>query len=63
MSSRYAPESAQVVDAATLYRHGPWKCPTANCGALSTKCYRCSECGHDFAGNQQTAGRQDMNTK
>jgi hypothetical protein len=27
------------------------------CGAISTKCYRCSECGHDLAGKGATVAR------
>ena len=27
------------------------------CGALSNDCYRCSECGHDLAGEESSAGR------
>jgi hypothetical protein len=35
-----------------------WYCPC--CGGTSTQCYRCSECGHDLAGQGATAGREEM---
>ena len=35
-----------------------WSCPA--CGHPSTKCYRCEECGHDFADDGTTAGQMEV---
>ena len=37
-----------------------WECPS--CGALSAKCYRCDECGHDFASDNSTVARMEGNS-
>lgn len=35
-----------------------WECPA--CGGVSACCYRCQECGFDFASDGSTAARTEL---